>query len=105
MTLAGKRVLAAGGSRSLGRNIFELLSERTCGVFAPLLTHSTTPEPEALPVLQGSVDLHWPDVGKLEALKVYRPNVPLDVSLKDTFAWYRSEAGKSKARSPSLASY
>lgn len=105
MTLAGKRVLVTVGSRPFGRNIFELLSERICRLFAPLLTSSTTPELEALPVLQGSADRHWPDIGKLETLGGYRQNIPLGVALKNTFAWYPSEASKSEARSASLASY
>ena len=61
------------------------------------------PELEVLPVPEGSVKRRCPDIGKLETLTGYRPSVALDVGLKETFAWYRSEAGKSRARSPRLA--
>jgi UDP-glucose 4-epimerase/UDP-glucuronate decarboxylase len=62
------------------------------------------PELEVLPVPTGSVDRRCPDIAKLEALTGYYPHVPLDVGLKHTFAWYQSEAARSKAASPLLPS-
>jgi nucleoside-diphosphate-sugar epimerase len=62
------------------------------------------PELEVLPVPTGSVSRRCPDIAKLEALTGYHPNVLLEEGLRRTFAWYQSDAAKSKAGSPLLAS-
>lgn len=105
MALAGKRVLVTGGSGFLGRHMVEPLTREAAEYSRLFDLFHHHPELEVLPVPKRSVDRRCPDRGKLEALTGYRSNVPLDVGVKDTFAWYRREASQSNARSPSLASY